>query len=351
MTAGDSWDRWSVIQGKGIVGSPMPNREPRAFSTTKSAAEHALTREATEWFVRLGASRVSAKDRDAFEDWRRRSDAHDRAFREVASLWNEAGLETAAAGAYRSIPDSARKTARAPWSWQWAAAAAVALICGYALLFGELWLRWQADFSTAVAEQRAIELPDHSTAFLNSDSAIAFDFTGPAREVRLLKGEALFTVQSDPDRPFIVRSGSSATRAVGTAFVVRSHGGDAVVTVTKGIVEVSQDRAVSVPVRVERGQQVSTTAEGVGAVEAVDLDVATAWVQGRLVFVRSRLSDVLDEVRRYYPGYVLLLSPDAGKVPVTGIYKVSDPAHVFATLAESLQMKMTRVSDRLIILR
>ncbi|SLM50106.1 putative Iron dicitrate transmembrane sensor FecR [Nitrospira japonica] len=350
MTVGDSWDRWSVIQGKGIVGSPMPNREPRAFSTTKSTAEHVLTREATEWFVRLGAPKVSTTEREAFEHWRSQSDAHARAFREVTSLWNEIELETAAADACRSIPDSARESAW-PWSWQWATAAALVLICGYAVLFSDLWLRWQADVSTVVAEQRSVELPDHSTAFLNSDSAIALDFTGATRVVRLLKGEVLFTVRSDPDRPFIVKSGSSMTRAVGTAFVVRSRGSDAVVTVTKGIVEVSKGGASSAPVWVERGQQVSTNAGGVGAVEAVDLDVATAWVQGRLVFVRSQLSDVLDEVRRYYPGYVLLLSSDAGRVPVTGIYKVSDPAHVFATLAESLQMKMTRFSDRLIILR
>ena len=74
--------------------------------------------------------------------------------------------------------------------------------------------------TTAVGEQREMQLPDGSMIALNTDSQLEVTYGENYRDVRLLKGEALFEVTRDPARPFIVDAGIRRVEAVGTAFVV-----------------------------------------------------------------------------------------------------------------------------------
>lgn len=353
MTREDSYGDRSMAQRSSIVGPAMTPPPQRPYSTPQSPAQQAVMREATDWFVRLGAPSVSASEREEFEQWRRRSPAHEEAFCDVQALWGEGELDAAV----RHVKDSlTAKTCQPPrrpahpiWAWGAAAAALAAVSLGW-LVQADLRIWWEADVRTATAEQRTIELPDHSTVLLNTDSAIAIDYRGETRLVRLLRGEALFTVQPNPDRPFLVRSGSAVARAVGTAFVVRARGEEALVTVTQGLVDLSADQGRSVPVRLTGGQQAVSDGTTIGPVRTVDLSIATAWARGQLVFVRTALVDVLEELNRYYPGYVWLWPAEAGHVPVTGIYKISDPSRIPWILAESLHLKLTRLSDRLVVL-
>lgn len=64
-------------------------------------------------------------------------------------------------------------------------------------------------------------LPDSSTVGLADKSAIRYEdsFTREDRAI-FLKGKALFTVASDPDRPFTVYAGGLSTTALGTVFSV-----------------------------------------------------------------------------------------------------------------------------------
>ncbi|MGC4097116.1 MAG: FecR family protein [Nitrospira sp.] len=348
MISGDSLSGWFVIRRKGIVGSAMADREPKAYSAPKSIDARVLMQQATDWFVRLGASNVTSDERLEFDRWRRQSEAHEQAFHEVTSLWGEAELEAATRNTRSSLGEFPCRP-RLRYAWGRGAAAAVLLVCLSWLAYESMGERWQADFSTVTSEQRTVELPDHSMALLNTDSAIAIDFSGNNRTVRLLRGEALFTVQSNPDKPFIVQSGAVRARAVGTAFAVRVNGHDVAVTVTRGLVDVASNGVPGPAVRLEQGQQILVGEHGVGTVHEVDLSMAMAWSRGQLVFMRTALADVLEEVRRYYPGYVLLWSSDAKQLPVTGIYKVSDPIRIMNILAESLHLKLTRLSDRIIV--
>ncbi|MGC4097140.1 MAG: FecR domain-containing protein [Nitrospira sp.] len=152
---------------------------------------------------------------------------------------------------------------RRPSGWRHVIAGAA---CMLALLSGawyfDVLIRWQADYRTEVGERRTIRLPDQSVAMLNTGSAVALSFEGPMRRVRLLRGEASFKVQPDPDRPFIVEGAETATRAVGTEFVVRRHGGSDRVIVLEGTVEVHLDRSAITVERVPAGSMTETDQEG-----------------------------------------------------------------------------------------
>ncbi|MGH8650771.1 MAG: FecR domain-containing protein [Gammaproteobacteria bacterium] len=61
----------------------------------------------------------------------------------------------------------------------------------HALHVTDLWL---SDHYTGTGEQREIVLADGSRAFLNTDSALSLEYTESLRQVRLHRGQVLFTV-------------------------------------------------------------------------------------------------------------------------------------------------------------
>jgi transmembrane sensor len=80
--------------------------------------------------------------------------------------------------------------------------------------------RFAADHVTAAGETARVSLPDGSTAWLNTDSALRVAFDGARRLIRLLEGEALFEVAHDPARRFAVLAHDGLSTALGTRFAV-----------------------------------------------------------------------------------------------------------------------------------
>jgi ferric-dicitrate binding protein FerR (iron transport regulator) len=88
-------------------------------------------------------------------------------------------------------------------------------------------------------------LPDGSRVAVNSGSELSYgDGFDQKDRVLSLKGEAYFEVAHDKKRPFIVKAGGLAVRAVGTCFDVKSYAGDAEASAVliSGRVEVSTDK-------------------------------------------------------------------------------------------------------------
>ncbi len=117
------------------------------------------------------------------------------------------------------------------------AAAAVTVAIGVSLLalnpFGS------QTYSTRVGEQRTCKLDDGSMVYLNTDSRLEVDFSDRVRNIRLVRGEALFVVARNTHRPFIVTSNTAAVRAIGTRFNVRTRADATDVVVVEGVVQVT----------------------------------------------------------------------------------------------------------------
>ena len=95
-------------------------------------------------------------------------------------------------------------------------------------------------YETPIGKHRVITLTDGSTIHLNTRSRVSIRFSATRRAAQLLQGEALFTIQHDPNRPFEVVTGLTVIRDVGTQFDVHRKTSDAaVVTVIQGQVDVS----------------------------------------------------------------------------------------------------------------
>jgi transmembrane sensor len=189
---------------------------------------------------------------------------------------------------------------------RWLAAAAAI----FALLMGSWWLHgtssgWH-DYATAVGEQRSVRLSDGSKIYINTTSRLQVRLSERGRDVRLLKGEALFDVQHDPARPFRVYSSDAVIQAVGTQFNVYRHAGITTVSVLEGKVRISppghkaaQNRP-SLVRAVAAGEQADVTASGKLMKQAhMDTGRVTAWRQQRLVFTNDTLAEIAAEFNRY----------------------------------------------------
>lgn len=296
----------------------------------------ALSDEAIDWLVRLHSGRATEADHAAFAGWRALSEAHELAAREAEAIWSGIGL---AGGEVRRTERKARVTRRAVLGGAGLLASGIVLeragIIGPHLL---------ADHVTGVGEQQVLQLADGSSVQMNGSTALSVEFTNAERRLRLFGGQAMFTVERDAARPFIVETDYGIARAVGTIFDVDIRPQESVVTVLEGLVDVATNNAPGEPVRAAVNQRVRYHSAGVpSAPEMVDSDVATAWRRGKLIFNRRPLGDVIAELARHRPGHIVVLNDQVRTLEVTGVFDLVDPEAVLQTIEATLPVRVDRL--------
>ena len=301
--------------------------------------------EAAEWYFRRDAGALSTEEDAQFQLWLTLP-AHRRAYEELAAPWTALGAIPRPATA--AVP-------KRPPVWRGRtglAGAALAAAIALALIIPQTgWLLlWQADATTAVGETREVSLADGSIVTLNTDSAIAIAYDTGERRIRLLRGEALFTVAKDAGRPFTVETQGGTAEALGTAFTVRDDDDGATVAVVESRVAVRYPADAAGAVTVSPGEAVSYAHGRLGPVESVDIDERTAWRRGKLVFVDRPLGDVIDELNRYHRGRLQIIDPAIRSHRVSGVFSTGDPLAVVDALEASLGLHSTRLTRYLVLL-
>lgn len=312
----------------------------------------AVKREATDWWVRLDSGELDQQQCQAFQRWLHTDPSHTLAFDEVTQLWGELDTIKPLLGmpaATRQCADKPRRT-RSLALPRFAAWPAGLALCCLLLWLSPLGLLFRADWHTGIGEIRRVQLSDGSTVTLNSDSALSVSMQANARHLRLLKGEALFQVSPDKNRPFQVQAGAGSVTALGTAFNIRLRDERTEVTVTEHSVAVNLDQGIQTT-RLEEGQSLTFGAhDGMGAAQITDTRTLTAWQRGKLVFQDKPLGEVIAELNRYHHGYLLISNDAIAQRRVNGVFRIDDPLAALDALQTSLQIKTTRIGDYLILL-
>jgi transmembrane sensor len=313
--------------------------------------------EAAAWLARLQEPGVSAADRARFARWLAHDPARRAVFDEAQRL--SAALDAPAKALtadaivvpFPPRPRPAPSAARPPRRRTVAAAAiAITIAAG-------IWLRQgglddlRSDYVTASGERETVALADGSKILLNTDTAVAIDLAGDRRTVRMFRGEAVFTVSADAARPFTVTTGDGRIQVLGTAFNVRLTSRQTVVSVLRGRVSVTAVGPAAAETKLAAGQSASIGAAGVSPPAAFDRTAVTAWQRGQLVFYRTPLGNVVDELNRYQRGRILILSDRVRDLPVSGVFDARRPTAVIDVIERTLDVKATRLTDHLILLR
>ncbi|MDE2449408.1 MAG: FecR domain-containing protein [Gammaproteobacteria bacterium] len=333
--------------------------------------------EAAAWFVEFRAGDVTPLQRTQFEKWLRTSPEHIQAYLEIAAGWSElptadpdgridlhALLSLARSGADENVVRLPHATAASRSTRHRARPLALAAsLAAVTLIIGAgLWIfAAGSTYSTGVGEQRTVVLTDGSTVILNAQTSIRVRMSRSDREIDLLRGQAFFHDVHDPDRPFIVHSGDTIVRAVGTQFDVDRKSDKMVVTVLQGRVAVARSEAEAhhggrtasfladarqslgdlSPVLVSAGQQVIVLADNVQAPKRVDVAAATQWLHGQLVFDDTPLGKVAAQFNLYSTRSLVIVDPGLRKVGISGVYSSADPDSLIGFLRAQPNLLVT----------
>ncbi|HMG07742.1 MAG TPA: FecR domain-containing protein, partial [Mucilaginibacter sp.] len=119
-------------------------------------------------------------------------------------------------------------------------AAAVLFFAGGSWLYYNQFMNHQVQFETP-GIVKTDTLPDGSRVTLNKYALLRYPekFTGDQRNVTLVKGEGFFNITPNKAKPFIITTGKTTIRVVGTSFNVKNKNGLIEVIVETGIVQVT----------------------------------------------------------------------------------------------------------------
>jgi transmembrane sensor len=295
--------------------------------------------EAVEWFFRLQTEDHSIEQTEQWIEWCTADPANQRAFEHLMPLWQaRCAMPEQTVNALSTVSQlsdwAAARRGRLRQRWMlFAAAASIALVVLGILLYPHsaniVQLGAVAQLGSDIGRGRQAQLVDGSRIALGAQSQIAVNFAGTRREIEIQHGEALFTVQHDRTRPFIVSAGGLQVVAVGTVFDVDRRGSRVSVTVKEGVVEVSDSRTGvrlnAGPARVVRGQQLIFDPSGgeAPALRVVDPDSADAWRRGRFEYVSEPLSSVIEDLNRYSSEQIVLQDPALGVLRYSGTIEVA----------------------------
>lgn len=352
------------------------------MTTRKPKLNAQILEEATAWFIDFNEEQVDPAGQEEFNAWLRRSPEHVRAFLQVSAFWEDAealgkrpNLDLAGViaraqaennvfsldthhGAATTPPRKRRAISRIP----------IALAATLLLAIGTGLIGWYIFYSaptyvTGIGEQRSIRLDDGSSVELNSRSRIRLRFTRTERLVELLEGQALFEVQKDPSRPFVVTAGDTSVRAVGTQFDVYRKLSGTVVTVVEGRVAVapspeierSEEPAPPAPglklspgeLLLAAGEQIVITATAVAAPRPANIAVAMAWTENKLVFESTPLREVVEEFNRYNRQQLVIHDPQLYDFHVSGVFPSTDSNRMLQLLRQRFGVVVSRSGDEI----
>ncbi|MCO7516613.1 FecR domain-containing protein [Pseudomonas guariconensis] len=304
-----------------MTDSPVPRPSPAGPDARARAMDEAL-----DWLVRLQCA--SEDDTRAFEAWLSAAPENAEAYVEAEALWNGAPLRQAASHLHHNRRRSLGGRLRAHWK---PLATAAVLLVGL-FTFGNLPVRLQADHLTVVGERQRLQLDDGAQVLLNTNSAFASDLREGRQVARLLQGEAYFQVPGGIQAPLEVQAGPLRAQVHDTDFAVRYLDGQAQVRVQRG--DVDLQAASDQRIRLSAGDSISVGPQGFSQRQRPDMSKELAWIDGRLVFENCPLSQVLDELRRYYPGWIISRNTQLEQVAVTGNYRLDQPLETLRALAQ-----------------
>lgn len=313
-----------------------------------------LQQEGWELFLRLQEPSANASDLDRFEQWRGRSPLHLQAALEIEELW--IGLDSIRDLPWPAPDEIARDTDEKeadflPRRWIPVAAALAASLAALTLIFFFL-ASDTSSFSTGRGEHQLVNLPDGSEIIMGAMSEVTVEYSPARRHIRQTRGEVLFTVSEDPDRPFVVDTPSASVRALGTAFNINALVNTTVVSVVKGTVRVDlEENALDGSGTIAPGssreltvsQQISLGNGGIlQDVHSANIDDVLAWRSGRFVFSGAPLRRVIEDINRYSDAQVRLGDLAAGELLFTGAIQRTQFETWLSALEASFPVRITR---------
>ena len=301
------------------------------------------------WIARLRSDQSSQEDLQSFALWLNQDSSHHRAMDQMMELWGDLGVVSKL-----PLDNPSREAANGP---RWIAASVALAACLVLAVFlwpqtGSLPEPESTRYQTAMGERSTISLPDDSQVILNTDSSITVTYTEDQRHISLTQGEAWFEVAPNKQRPFHVDAGEARVTAIGTAFNIHLMDNGTDVTVTEGVVRVTElgqtgNRAPATEV-LHINQRLFTGIGGWTVATSDDTSRQLAWQQGELVALEMPLPELLQQLQRYHPTRLLIGDPELADLTVSGVFKLDQPEATLKALEVTLDLETRALNQNTI---
>ena len=358
-------------------------RDPKFDDSGRPQSTEPVAQAAAEWVARRDRG-LTAEEVKALSEWLDADPRHSAEYARIARSWHKLDSIGAVPGLV-AVADAieARARARRQRRRTWAAAASLAAAAAIVAALG-LWRTPHAvrspsptgplkrDYIVLASTARHIALPDGSVAELNGHSRIETDFNPAERRVRLVQGEAHFSVAKNPARPFIVSAGPIAVRAIGTAFDVRFAGNFVEVLVTEGKVHLQESAhtseqpppydkslgSVSAGRALSAGERAVVQAAVAGRVTVTvdlpspsEIDQTLAWEGTQLAFDHTPLDQVVAAFNHFNSRQLVLTNPELRNRTLSGVFRADNLDAFIHLLRASVDVIAEPQDDSRILLR
>ncbi len=157
-------------------------------------------------------------------------------------------------------------------------------------------------------------------------------------------------MKKDVAHPFIVSAQFSQTEVKGTAFAVQAGDNQDIITLQRGLIEVSLSHERAGSVQLHPGQQVVADSDTLSPVRQDKTETSLAWLNGRINFTAEPLGQVVQRINRYYPHSIFITRSSLKSVVVSGNYRLENPEGILRSLAVATDSTIYRLPGGIIIL-
>lgn len=318
----------------------------------------ALEQQAYAWVRQVAAGKMTHADGVALKRWCTENPAHAAAFTEARRRWQQLGqaselvLARNPAALHAELAPHSRVSSPARRAFLGGAVCATAATAAVVVFrpplnlwpsFAEL----NADYRTAIGEQRTLALSDNVSVELNTRTSIAVKSgrTGVAG-IDLIAGEAAVDIVNT-NEVFVVAAGAGRSAAQNARFEVKAGANGVCVTCLQGRVQVSHTAG---RVTLAAREQLVYDDKVLGNIASIDPASISAWREGSLRFSETPLAEVVAEINRYRPGRVVLLDKKMAARAVTGRFRLDALDKALAQIQRSLGLQISNLPGGVVLL-
>jgi transmembrane sensor len=343
---------------------------PNRLGETGADAVSEIEEQAAGWFLRRSEGLSTEQERE-FRAWLAKDPRNGVALAELEATWAEMNHPRQSghgASLVRALDVRATRRGRRR---RISAAAVAGLVAAAAWMFAIFTDRNQPSEPTVqttivLRPDRRI-LADGSTVELSSSAQIIVDFSEQKRGVTLLKGDAMFIVEKDAKRPFVVTANQVEVRAVGTAFAVCHESMKVDVLVTEGRVAVDRLSTVGmqasaaatarpVSTYLNAGSRLSisfSSPDGnplrIEPLTRAELDSALAWRGKRVEFTGTSVAEAVELFNRQNQLQLSVTDQAVNNLQLTGVFWADDPEGFVRLLSNGMKVQITRTGNSVVL--
>ncbi|MEM5552872.1 FecR domain-containing protein [Pseudoalteromonas neustonica] len=174
-------------------------------------------------------------------------------------------------------------------------------------------------YLTQIGETASFILSDGSQILLDSDTELNVEYSDNTRRIELLKGQVIFDVTPEKQRPFIVVVEEIDIKVLGTQFNVNRLKDQVVVAVKKGKVKVTDPTV---------GDVFLTANQGYNSINDRQFNLTETqfaiWQQGRIQFSNTPLNFAVEQLNRYQDKPFKLKQTSLNQLSLSGTYQLND---------------------------